>query len=238
MLTPLQMNSVSIPVGSPLKRNIRRELQGNALVEYENGKLGQYDERTIFYDVFIKDDRRTIVAIGPPLLNLAERLLPIDVKAGDVRIKMRQTENYKKLCVFEAKLPKPQGTGDLQVELIFSDAFSQTMELKTGDAFYPKGKTLVTLQKNNEIRWIRDWILYYRKAFNVEHVFIYDNNSTYQDQLPSLLSLENVYVIPGIPLMVLRGDLAINSVRWALLIISTGVMVAMLSCLILILMSY
>ncbi|HFM2595975.1 TPA: hypothetical protein ACG6Z2_004766, partial [Escherichia coli] len=50
--------------------------------------------------------------------------------------------------------------------------------------------------KNNDLNWIKDWIIFYRDQYNINGVLIYDNSSTVYtlDEMASFLSNENLGV--------------------------------------------
>ena len=52
----------------------------------------------------------------------------------------------------------------------------------------PPKFTLNTLQKNNPLEWIRDWVLYHHRIHGVERVLFYDNNSQNRQELKEFLS--------------------------------------------------
>ena len=46
------------------------------------------------------------------------------------------------------------------------------------DSYAGRSKVLYTLQKDNSIQWIRDWIEWHKKSHGIDAVIIYDNQST------------------------------------------------------------
>ena len=52
----------------------------------------------------------------------------------------------------------------------------------------PVDMTLVTLQKDNDPLWIRDWCLYYHRAHGVERIALYDNGSSDRQAVEQSLS--------------------------------------------------
>lgn len=74
-------------------------------------------------------------------------------------------------------------------------SFSHTIYLQTypweQDADVAK-LTLQTMQKDEPLEWIHDWILYHHRIHNVERILLYDNGSRNQEALIELLmSLES-----------------------------------------------
>ncbi|EDM27642.1 hypothetical protein LNTAR_20588 [Lentisphaera araneosa HTCC2155] len=125
-----------------------------------------------------------IIAIGPPLLNLEAEFSPITLKVGNKIIPFKYKFNEKKIAVLEAKL-----ADELQ--------FPCQYEIHIGNQIYsvnleaidrPKGPTLICIQKDNNVQWIKDWISYYTNEFGVKNIVIYDNASTYPTPLKDELA--------------------------------------------------
>ena len=170
-----ELNTIQIGEGLGLKRAYSQDLPEELISDYGEGLVGAYDYNTIFYDVFLKADGQTVVAMGPPLLNLEAELSPITLKVGNKTTPFKYKYNEKKIAVFEAKL-----TGGVQ--------FPCPCEIHIKDKIYsvnldlvvrPKEPTLICIQKDNKIQWIKDWITYYKKEFGVKNFVIYDNASSY-----------------------------------------------------------
>lgn len=178
----LALNAIKLSPSSGQERNLRRRLPEEKMREYERGRLGAYDHTTIFYDVFLEADNKTIVAIGPPPLNLKSLVLSARLNIGNHSLSFKVATDFKKLLVLKTKLPFTKAPSEpLVAELVFSDG--QTQKITLADNHRLHGKALVTVQKNNKLRWIKDWIAYYRGEYGIEHVCIYDNNSNEQEKL-------------------------------------------------------
>ena len=54
--------------------------------------------------------------------------------------------------------------------------------------------TLSTVQKNNKLKWIKDWIEYYKEVHGVDRVILYDNASEYQSTLEQELKIGRAHV--------------------------------------------
>jgi hypothetical protein len=166
------------------KRHWKKAISISNQEKYNRGEIGEYDEKTLIYDVFLKNDNKTVVVICPPPVNFTPQLQPIYLQIEDKKYKFSQTISDRKMLIFELTLRKaleqntactlciPQGT--YQIEL---DIHKKPLQ----------GLALITLQKNNEIRWVEDWIEFYKTQFGIEHIFIYDNNSdNYEDLCKAL----------------------------------------------------
>ena len=142
----------------------------------------RYDFDTLFYDVFRSPDRRTIVAVGPPLRNLAAALLPLRVRcAGRVLPSAsRPFHPEDSVHVLEIDAGEDLFARDGPLELTFEwRAFTQRVVVPPSPlaAAPPVDLTLVTLQKDNPPEWIRNWCLHHHRVHGVRRVVIYDNGS-------------------------------------------------------------
>ena len=48
--------------------------------------------------------------------------------------------------------------------------------------------TLTTVQKDNPIEWVHDWLLWHHRAFGVQRLILYDNGSKNLDELVAQFS--------------------------------------------------
>jgi hypothetical protein len=184
-MTPIELNSIVLPAGTSVKRQLRRPIPDEKKALYENGQLGAYDFYTLLYDVFLNTDNKTITAIGPPLLNLEQQLLPAFIEIDGHRLPLTVHTRHKKLIMLEAISPAPLSS-EASAVIYLANGQQQTITLAASALL--DGLSLVTVQKNNKPQWIKDWISYYRNEFGIQHVYIYDNNSEDQETLIETLS--------------------------------------------------
>lgn len=178
---------VLIPESVPVRRNLRRnrdDYDGKPLPESE---IALYDSRTVLYDMWVADEPRRLIAIGPPSINLRESLYPVQVLCNGRPLPVRHTE-HQQFCVWSIPLPDALRSVDAyEVNLQFqpfATNFSLRLPSTRGEA---KKLTLMTLQRNNPIRWIIDWCLWHRRLYGVDQILLYDNDSTYAEQLDHAL---------------------------------------------------
>jgi hypothetical protein len=191
-MTSIELNSVALPAGTTIERQLRRPIPDERNALFQTGQLGDYDYHTLLYDIFLKTDNKTITALGPPPLNLEQQLLPAHIKVNSHELPLTVLTCHKKLIILEATSPAPLSSGTSAV-ICLANGQQKTITLSISTQ--PKGLSLVTVQKNNKLQWIRDWISYYRNEFGIQHVYIYDNNSDNQETLIETLS-NSATVIP------------------------------------------
>ncbi len=177
-----ELNAIKLDADSGLRRDLRKPIAEKYIEHYKNGLLGEYDTATIFYDVFLSDDCRSVIALGPVLLNLKKVLLPVSLVVNNRVLPFKIKINYKKLLVLAARLPgKLSGGFPIDAELSFANGFRKIIRLHPPTPLY--GNALITLQKDNKIEWMKDWTAYYRSQFDIQHVVIYDNSSSNQAEV-------------------------------------------------------
>lgn len=180
------LNAIRLDADSGLRRDFSNPLPAEQVENYENGLIGEYDFRTVFYDVFLLEDFRTVVAMGPPLLNLERALLPATLNIDSRKVKFKTKTRYKQLSVLIARLPDKlvsfsSGGRLAEAEIVFANGWNKTVRLHPATPLH--GNTIVTHQKDNKIQWIKDWANYYRSRFYIQNVVIYDNDSVNQREV-------------------------------------------------------
>ncbi len=154
----------------------------------------EHDTTTVFYDVFCGRDGKSIRALGPPFVNLAQHLLPIQAYLTMDGVTYsdplpHKMENRDRVVFHTFVLPqKIESTTNLQVKFIFANGWDSSVDIKP---FYLPDVFLqfTTIQKDNPIKWIIDWINY-NKNLGVERIVLYDNNSVYYAELKQRLETE------------------------------------------------
>ncbi|ALG28818.1 hypothetical protein AOZ07_07340 [Glutamicibacter halophytocola] len=132
----------------------------------------KYDDDTLFYDVF--RDGEKIRLAGPSLLNLKDFLSQSTFK-GDGQIAKK---------VHLEDLDRTQNSWiefDSNMDSITIEDGSNLRAAKIGDSFvglFEGKRALVTKSKDNDLRWIKDWIQFHVTIQGVNAVLLYDNMST------------------------------------------------------------
>ncbi len=164
-----------------IQRNIRShrvDMGDGELTERE--KRQQYDSKTLFYDMFLTDNERHLVCIGPPLLNLGD---PLSISCLDRPLKFSITKMRKghaiiKLFIIRIKIPFSIQDNKLTLRFRFTH-FNLTVSYFR-QPIMPMEKTkltLATMQKDYPILWIQDWCRWHRRVHDVKRIVIYDNGS-------------------------------------------------------------
>ncbi|WGE52753.1 capZD protein [Actinobacillus equuli] len=166
----------------------------------------KYDNTSVFYDVFNNGEK--IYLIGPPLLNLEPILdccYAIDSSNNEAKV------NVKSLALERTQLSYIELSQLDFIPVLLKFDLSQLTDkehifltVKVGENmnhYFKDSKSLMTLQLNNKLEWIKDWGIFYNKVHNVDTVVVYDNKSTdYSindiiDSLSQVNHLKNVVVV-------------------------------------------
>ena len=138
-----------------------------------------YDDYSLFYDVFFDYKRDNIWAIGPPLLSLKEKIFPFKIfyKKQEISYNYWKTEgfDYNTSCHFQIPASKIKEQNPTLTFIGKNWKFSCVV------ASFPPIKnnniTLTTLQKDYSAKHIIDWIKWHYRNHGIQSIFLYDNGS-------------------------------------------------------------
>ena len=151
----------------------------------------ELDTRTIFYDIYLDRGTRRLYAVGPALLNLKAEIFPLEIYIGKRSVEFFVTE-VKKLIFLESKEAVVVHSESVDITLKFrtfetkltlKNSLNETWSTKAND----NRLTISTLQKDNPIVWVKDWILWHCRLYGVKRVVLYDNGSYDQQGLIEML---------------------------------------------------
>jgi hypothetical protein len=153
----------------------RKRIPPRAPKDRQPGYEEEFDFFTVLYDCFLSHDGSRIICIGPPFLNLEARITRALERAfhepfyawRDRRRLDRNAQIWLKPRVAEA--------------IFDDDALFVQKQLKVQpnqSAMFRGKRVLLTTSKNNELQWIRDWVLFHVANHGCNAVLLYDNAST------------------------------------------------------------
>ncbi len=139
-------------------------------VNYED----RFDYTTIIYDAFWSQDGREILLICPPPQSLTS-----DVFGGEIY----EVPSGRR-CKFEVVqsasthiLHIPVSKSTQSLELVFPLASYSIVPQPNLCSKFAGERVLLTHNKNNSLRWIRDWAHFHAEMHGCTAVFFYDNGS-------------------------------------------------------------
>ena len=185
-------HSLLIPEGMGLVRDRLPAYPGMPKRELEY----PMDSRTIFFDVFRSAEAKKIIAIGPEMRNLRDKLLPLKILCGGraLRYKMETQLDYTrlrwKIGLTILYIEDPRLKSDEEIRLTFCwRSFKQ--ELSIGPSLFDDCKftefTLMAIQKDSPPIWISDRCRFFNRVHNVSRIVLYDNDSSNLEDIKSEL---------------------------------------------------
>ncbi len=152
----------------------------------------------LFVDIFVHPTAPRIVAISPPYgEDWNPNVVGIDYDAvdlvfGDIRVRGRCLRH--RLDSWEPCMLLEFEDEDLTERIRANDEINVTIEAGSHSSSFvlttrpaPAYDVAMSLVVRNENRWIRTFLDYYLDCVKADHVFIYDNGTSEQDQLLSIL---------------------------------------------------
>ena len=134
----------------------------------------EFDYLTVFYDSFRSADGQFTVFLGPPLSNLEQPVLPGLVSAFEILVAGAAT--FRRLRLVDELWLRT----DRESAVIPHGVFEETglaVQPNLSHVFRDK-KVLLTMSKDNELVWIKDWVYFHVAHHGTNAVLIYDNAST------------------------------------------------------------
>lgn len=193
----INIHPIVIPGDIKISRQFKAKSRHTDSKPLEQKELLEYDCKTLFFDVFFDPNNRILYAIGPTLLNLKHEIPVTLVQVNGVSIPFTLESINAKVDLLKAPLPQNFNiTDENQVRFTFGEIWHWEKNIaRNRIPFELTQLTLSTIQKDNEIRWIRDWMKYYQQAHGVETFIIYDNNSVYQRDLEEKIDLPDANLL-------------------------------------------
>lgn len=162
----VSLSSVLLDPASGLRREAARPaaLQNDSYAD-------RYDWHTLFYDVYRAG--RHVVLQGPPLLNLLEPLkasAPFRHAFGFPWFRARHFGQKKRGEIWlrtdagQIATDGPLGRYTIEVQPDMAPVFAGR-------------RVITTLSKDNDLRWIADWVRFYARVHGADGVLFYDNGS-------------------------------------------------------------
>lgn len=166
-VSPVTLSTELIDPASGLKRAAARpaHLQNATYAE-------RYDWDTLFYDVYRVG--KHVVLQGPPYLNLLEPLMasaPFNRAFGFPRFAARHFGQKKR---GEIWLRTPEDALHIEGPI---GRYAITVQPDMAWLFAGR-RVITTISKDNDLRWIADWVRFYDRLHGADGVLLYDNGST------------------------------------------------------------
>lgn len=133
---------------------------------------GSFDWDTVFYDVYRSG--RHVVFQGPPFLNLLDHLksaVPFKRAFGFPRFCARHYGQCKR-----GEIWLRSDADHFTIDSALGH-FAITVQPDMADRF-ARRRVVTTISKNNDLRWLADWVRFYVRIHGADGILLYDNGST------------------------------------------------------------
>jgi hypothetical protein len=150
-----------------------------------------FDDRTLFYDCFWHMDGKRILLVGPPAYGIDYKGAAFTARPSGTRLTARL---HASISVMITELSRaPAGTNSIDVTIAGETASLPVQPNSCADL--AGRKLLFSINKNNELAWIREWVEYHARVHGTDAVILVDNAST---QYEPRQILETISAVPGI----------------------------------------
>lgn len=197
--------SIVLPEALGLRRDriVPAKLRGE-------GFDARYDFRTLVYDA-VEAPGEGVRLYCPKLLNFEALLRAADFRLDGVAVRPGRVRRFERYDV--VVLPGPAGL--LSIGL---DGWRQEVAVSPLEREAFAGRNcLVTLSRNNDLRWIRDWAAFHVREHGAEAVLLFDNASTLYgpaEIAASLAEVDGLRAIRVVPVPFLFGPQASKRMKF------------------------
>jgi hypothetical protein len=197
------MTAAALPVGnshaalSP-DNPIRREPRAPGRVR-PDAFYRAFDRLTLFYDCFWAADGRRVLLVGPPPMNLRRPLLTARYRALPGTAMLRPRLHASLSTAITELREVPEDTTAIEIA-VAGEQF--VLPVQPSSVATLKGRrVLFSVNRDNELGWIREWAMWHATLHGTDAVILFDNGSsryTPRDVLATLRSVPGLAHV-GVP---------------------------------------
>jgi hypothetical protein len=145
-------------------------------VQYRGPDYGaKFDDTTLFFDAILEPSGDSALLFGPPLANLRPYLENANFVALPSGLRcpfhIREMDRHSQI-----RVRIPRGTRSVALSCGLGQ-FQMALREDVNGVFRGR-RVVLTLSKNNDLLWIKDWMRYARDVHGADAALIYDNAST------------------------------------------------------------
>lgn len=172
----------------PEQKTLRREIPKKCIRLVPESQI-EYDDRTLFYDYFYDRGTGKLDLFGPKLLNLrkyvSEAKFLID---GRIHAKYKLSEQFRL-----TRITVDVGTDARRILCQFP-SFEYDLLLRSDESdMLASRNVLLTISKDNDLEWIKSWMVWHRQKHGASAALIVDNASTKYSTEEVLSMVESVF---------------------------------------------
>jgi hypothetical protein len=178
-------SSLAVPPAAAIKRDITRP------AEFRPADfVDKFDAETLFYDFVAtgKEREHSWLLIAPPLRNLLPLLAQASINGH--RVGSLATQYYNRYLCCDVWMVNVSSESVLWH---FPFGSYEIAPQESQHHLYEGRRVLYTLSKDNDLRWIADWVRFHVRNHGADAVLVYDNASTRYtgEELENALRSEN-----------------------------------------------
>ena len=159
----------ALPAGSAAGRRPRAPYR-----ERPEAFTRAFDAQTLFYDCFRHADGQRVLLVGPPPYGIDYRGARFVARPSGQMVRVRSHASLSTMITELAGVPS--GTTAIEVA-IKGERLELPVQPNACDRFAGR-RLLFTINRNNELGWIREWAEYHARAHRTDAVILVDNGST------------------------------------------------------------
>lgn len=164
----VETSLAELPAGSALKRLPRApsRVRPESFME-------RFEDRILYYDCFRHHENNDVLLVGPPPFNLEPELRAAHFSADGTDVAAEHHISRSTLLTRLSDMPATASS----IHFTFGDqTFSLPIQPNLSDRFAGRN-VLLTMSKNNDEVWIKDWIAWYREVHQADSLIFFDNGS-------------------------------------------------------------
>ena len=155
-------------------RFVRRD-EPHGFSEWDDTARSAFDDDTLFYDVFQSGAPGRIYAVGPPLKRAFRTFLKqSQFSLNGVPATYREISQSRRACMLEITAD----VADPAILSIINPHLSLNIAIGSShlDRYFGR-RTMFTLSRNNDLKWVRDWAQFHIETQGVDAILLFDNAS-------------------------------------------------------------
>ncbi|HVY52711.1 MAG TPA: hypothetical protein VHA07_14265 [Devosia sp.] len=172
------MSAAALPVGNSWAALTPNNPAGRTVRSPERARpqefLASFDGKTLFYDCFWDAEGRRVLLVGPPPYGLDYRAAVFKARPSRERLRARF---FASLSTMVTELTgAPRETKAIEVA-IAGESFVLPVQPNAGAELAGR-RLLFSINRDNDLQWIREWAEYHVRAHGTDAVILFDNGST------------------------------------------------------------
>ena len=164
-----QISFIKIPNDIPIVRTTPPKVK-----EFIETTENAYDRKTFFYDAFFDDINFQVVIFAPKLLNFESLLEQWAPRLDGVNHPHWIINKFKRYDVIRIKTTTT--VQNFHFKLFNIDYYINLP--KINHDYFENLNVICTLSKNNNLDWIRDWMVHHHRTQSADGLILFDNGST------------------------------------------------------------